>query len=198
MKSIIILIVFFLAATTQTAFSQSTFSLQYAINFPLGNTGDYIGEPSFRGISLDYRYHVSPMIAVGIGTGWYTFYEKQDYGTYTSSDEALSVSGVQYRYINSMPLLFTGDYYFSPEEKFSPFVGLGIGVTYNEVNTEMGQFYVDTDTWQFSLAPEVGARIGTASSVWGVISARYNNCFETSELEAQSYLTLNIGVMFGR
>jgi|SRR5687768_11340388 len=197
MRQIIIPLVFFLMIASQ-AFSQSTFTVQYAMNFPLGNTSDYIGETSFRGISLDYRYHVQPNIALGIGTGWYTFYEQKDYGTYSSDDGALSVSGVQYRYINSLPILFVGDYYFSPEEKFSPFVGLGIGVTYNEINTEMGQFYVDIDTWQFSLAPEVGIRMGASTGVWGFLSARYNNCFETSELDGQSYLTLNIGLMFGR
>jgi opacity protein-like surface antigen len=197
MRHITTLIVFFLMIASQ-AFSQSTFTAQYAINFPLGNTSDYIGETSFRGISLDYRYHLQPNIALGIGTGWYTFYEQKDYGTYSSDDGALSVSGVQYRYINSLPILFVGDYYFSPEEKFSPFVGLGIGITYNEINTEMGQFYVDTDTWQFSLAPEVGIRMGASTGVWGFLSARYNNCFETSELDAQSYVTLNVGLMFGR
>lgn len=198
MRPIIILIAFFLVWNSYSAYSQSTFTAQYAINFPLGNTADYIEEASFRGISLDYRYFIQPNIAVGVGTGWYTFYEKQDYGTYSSDDGALSVSGVQYRYINSAPILFVGDYYFSPEEKMSPFVGLGIGVTYNEINTEMGQFYVDIDTWQFSLAPEVGIRIGGITGAWGFLSARYNNSFETSELDGQSYLTLNVGVMFGR
>ena len=158
MRPTIILIVFLFVLNAYNASSQSTFTTQYAINFPLGNTGDYIGKTSFRGISLDYRYFIQPNIAVGIGTGWYTFYEKQNYGTYSNDDGSLAISGVQYRYINSAPILFVGDYYFSPEEKISPFAGLGIGVTYNEINTEMGQYYVDIDTWQFSLAPEVGVR----------------------------------------
>jgi opacity protein-like surface antigen len=198
MRPIIILIAFFLLLNTYRAYSQSTFTAQYAINFPLGNTADYIGETSFRGFSIDYRYFIQPNIAVGIGTGWYTFYEKQNYGTYSNNDGSLSISGVQYRYINSAPILFVGDYYFSPDEKMSPFVGLGIGVTYNEVNTEMGQFYVDIDTWQFSLAPEAGVKIGTDAEVSGFVSVRYNNNFETSELDAMSYLTLNVGLMFGR
>ena len=198
MRLNIYLILCFLVWNTFNAFSQSTFAIQYAINFPLGNTSDYIGTTSFRGISLDYRYHIQPHVAVGIGTGWYTFYEQQDYGTYTNDDGSMSVSGVQYRYLNSMPILFVGDYYFSPDENFSPFVGLGLGVTYNEVNTEMGQFYVDTDVWQFSLAPEVGIRIGAMTGAWGTLSIRYNNNFETSDLDTQSYLTVNVGLMFGR
>src|SRR5687767_15986236 len=105
MRQITILIVFILMIASQ-AFSQSTFTAQYAINFPLGNTADYIGETSFRGISLDYRYFIQSNVAVGVGTGWYTFYEKQNYGTYTNDDGALSISGIQYRYINSFPILF--------------------------------------------------------------------------------------------
>ena len=198
MRPLIILIICSLVLTTRQALSQSTFTAQYAINFPLGNTADYIGATSFRGISLDYRYNIQPNIAIGIGTGWYTFYEQKKYGTYSNDDGSLAVSGVQYRYINSAPILFVGDYYFSPDEKISPFVGLGIGITYNEVQTQMSQYYVETDTWQFSLTPEVGVRLGATTGVWGLLSVRYNNNFKTSELDAQSYLTLNVGVMFGR
>ena len=198
MRPLIILIAFGLVLTARQAFSQSTFTAQYAINFPLGNTADYIGATSFRGISLDYRYNLQPNIAIGVGTGWYTFYEQKDYGTYNNDDGSLAISGLQYRYINSAPILFVGDYYFSPEEKFSPFVGLGIGITYNEVRTQMSQYYVNTDSWQFSLAPEVGVMVAGTTGVSGFLSARYNSNFKTSELDAQSYLTLNVGVMFGR
>jgi len=198
MRPLILLVVFALVLTARQAFSQSTFAVQYAINFPLGNTADNIGATSFRGISLDYRYNIQPNIAIGIGTGWYTFYEQKNYGTYSNDDGSLAISGVQYRYINSAPILLVGDYYFSPEEKFSPFVGLGIGITYNEVRTQMSQYYVNTDTWQFSLAPEVGVTVAGTTGVSGFLSARYNSNFKTSELDAQSYLTLNVGVKFGR
>jgi len=197
MKSLIILILFSVTLSTHEVFSQSTFSMQYPIAFPLGNTSDFIGEASFRGILLDYRYHINPNVALGIGSGWQTFYEKLEYGTYTTESGAQAVSGVQYRYLNSLPILFVGDYYFSPDEKFSPFIGLGIGITYNEAQTQMGQFYVDTDTWQFSLAPQAGIRFGSSGGVWGFLSARYNNNFETSELDAQSYLSINVGLMYG-
>jgi len=198
MRPLLILIIFALVLTAGQAFSQSTFTAQYAINFPLGNTADYIGATSFRGISLDYRYNIRTNVVIGIGTGWYTFYEHKDYGTYNNDDGSLAVSGVQYRYINSAPILFVGDYYFSPDEKISPFVGLGIGTTYNEVRTQMSQYYVNTDTWQFSLAPEVGVMLAGTTGASGFLSVRYNSNFKTSELDAQSYLTLNVGVMFGR
>ena len=75
-----------------------------------------------------------------------------------------------------------------------------VTVTYNEARTQMSRYYDygNTDTWQFSLAPEVGVRFAGSTGVPGLLSVRYNNNFETSELDAQSYLTLNVGYMFGR
>ena len=73
-----------------------------------------------------------------------------------------------------------------------------VPVTYKEVRTQMSQYYVNTDTREFSLTPEGGVRFAGTTGVSGLLSVRYNNNFETSELDAQSYLTLNVGVMFGR
>ena len=193
----IITVVFVITFCITKTLAQSTFTTSYTINFPFGNTHDYIAKTSFRGFSLDYRYQVTENLAVGIGTGWYTFYEKKEYDTYTSPDNALTVSGLQYRYINSMPILVVGDYYFKPEEKLSPFVGLGIGTFYNIVTTDLGQYSFETRAWQFCLAPEAGVRV-KFETVSGFFSLRYNNNFESTDLEGQSFLSLNIGLMYGR
>lgn len=44
---------------------------------------------------------------VGVDAGWNVFYEKKDYDTYTGGTESLS--GIQYRYQNSVPLLASAD-----------------------------------------------------------------------------------------
>lgn len=194
MRAIITLISLIVAANA--AYAQSTMAVQYSMNFPMGDTQDFVGEPSFRGFTIDYRYHITPEIAVGASAAWYTFYERKDYDTYTTSDNTISASGIQYRYLNSMPLLFVGDYYFNADQQLSPFVGLAIGTTYNRLDNEMGLYDVNVDSWHFTLAPEAGLRYGVGDEVWGFVSARYNNSFETKELDAQSYLTVNVGVMF--
>lgn len=194
MRTIITL--FTLIAAAHSAYAQSTVAVQYSMNFPMGNTQDFVGDPSFRGATIDYRYHITSEIAVGVSAAWYTFYERKDYDTYTVSDNTLSASGIQYRYLNSMPLLFVGNYYFNTDQKLSPFVGLGIGTTYNRIDNEMGLYDVSVDSWHFTLAPEAGLRYGVGDEVWGYLSVRYNNSFETNELDAQSYLTVNVGVMF--
>ena len=96
-----------------------------------------------------------------------------------------------------MPILAVGDYYFNPEEKLSPFVGLGIGTFYNIATTDLGQYSFETRAWQFCLAPEAGVR-AKFETVSGFLSLRYNNNFESSDLEGQSFLSLNIGLMYGR
>jgi hypothetical protein len=189
-----LLLLFLTAATIASA--QSSFAIQYSINFPMGTTSDYIEKTSFAGATADYRYKVMPALHVGVSIGWYSFYEEKAYDSYTTQNESMTLSGKQFRYVNSVPILVTADYVFS-EEKISPFAGLGIGTTYNSHNTEMGLYEIQVDSWHFTLAPEAGVRIGINESVAGYVSARYNYSLETSALDAQSYLTLNIGVSFG-
>ena len=176
--------------------AQDTFGFLYSINFPTGNTNDFISKTSFRGATFDYRHHIRPELSVGLSTGWYTLYERKGSDTYFIEEESLSLSGVQYRYLNSAPLLMIIDYHWSSEAMISPFLGLGIGTTYNRVNVRMGLYDAEISTWHFTLAPEAGIKVGGGFGAWGFVSARYNNNFSTSELETQSYITLNVGFLF--
>ena len=198
MRHLITIILFTsLVIGVNCASAQNGVMVQYTINFPMSNSSDFVGEPSFRGATFDYRHGVTPNIAVGFSIGWYTFYEKNERGTYTSPDGSLDINGVLYRYINSVPFVLVGDYYLNPEEHFSPFFGLGIGVTYNRLDSEMGLYYVRDEAWQFTIAPEAGIRYGLRPELWGYVSLRYNNSFETDDVDGQSYLSLNLGLMFG-
>lgn len=169
---------------------------QYAVSFPIGNSNDFIKNVSFRGFMLDYRYHVKPELAVGLSSGWLAFFEQKDFDTYTTSDETTSYSGTQYRYVNSLPVLLFTNYYLTPERTYSTFVGMGTGVTYNKINNRMGSHDVQSADWQFTIAPEAGIWFGYDFGVAGYLSARYNNNFKTGDLDNQSYLSLNVGLMY--
>lgn len=179
-----------------SVFGQSSFTTSYTVNFPMGKTHDYISKTSFRGFSIDYKYYMDPQFAIGISSGWYTFYQEKDKALYTGSEGNASVYGKQFRYINSAPILFVADYFFKSEENLSPFIGLGVGTTYNRVDNRMSQLTSRWESWQFSLAPEVGIRFGYDFGMAGYLSARYNQCFKTNDLSNQSYLSLNIGLMY--
>jgi hypothetical protein len=173
----------------------STLTAQYTISIPLGNTRKFVDKASLRGWTFDYKYHFNDVGSVGATIGWYVFYDKHDYDSYTIRDESMTLSGLQYRYVNSVPMMATFNY-FLPTGKVSPFAGLGIGTTYNEEQLVMGMYAIQVNTWHFTLAPELGVRMNATASVSGFLSARYNNNFETTELKTQSYLGLNFGVMW--
>ena len=178
----------------QLTLAQSYASAQYSINFPMGETADFFSKPSFRGLTFDYRYEVTPRVLIGLSAGWYTFYQEAGYDSYTSKDESITASGQQYRYINSVPLLVMADYFFS-EENLKPFIGLGLGTTYNRVDLEMGMYKLQVDPWQFSLAPEAGLAYKIAEGTSALLSVRYNVSFSSRDLDTQSYLGLNLGVV---
>lgn len=176
------------------AAAQGYVSAQYSINFPMAKTADFISNPSFRGLTLDYRHEVTPQILVGISAGWYTFYKDAGADSYTTSDGSITASGHQYRYLNSVPLLVTADYYFS-DHNLKPFAGLGVGTTYNRVDLEMGMYTIRVDPWQFSLAPEAGLAYRIAEGTSALVSVRYNISFSSRDLDTQSFLGLNIGLI---
>jgi len=173
----------------------STLTAQYTISIATGNTKEFVTKASLRGWTFDYRYHFNDVGSLGASIGWYVFYDKRNYDSYTTRDETMTLSGMQYRYMNSIPMMATFNY-FLPTGNISPFAGLGIGTTYNEEKLVMGRYSLDINTWHFTLAPELGVRMNAVKSVSGYFSARYHNNFETDELRTQSYIGLNFGVMW--
>ncbi len=175
-------------------FAQDTFtSLHYDISIPLSNTQDFISKGSWRGVGFDYRNKVAGNFAVGFNLGWHVFYEQKDFDTYTEGN--LSLSGVQFRYINAFPMIANASYFLGIEDAdFQPYIGLGVGTTYFQQRTEMGLFSSTIDSWNFTMLPEVGMlrRINYNSALF--IAAKYNASFSNNKLDGQGYLTFNVGV----
>lgn len=176
------------------AMAQSSFSAQYSMGFGSGDVKSYISSPSFRGGAIEYRYHVQDKIAVGADISWNTFYERRAYDTYTSG--TVSLSGVQYRYINAMPIYLAGDYYFKPGEKLNPFIGLGVGTLYTRRNTDMNLYTLENKVWAFALRPEAGVLVNANPNLDVILVGKYNYGFAAGGLDAQSYFTFNIGLVF--
>jgi len=191
-----ILIIAFIIAGFMPAMSQVDVGVYYSIGIPTGDLGQFISKASFRGINVDFHSMVKSNIGVGFSTGWTVFYEAMDYDTYTYGN--ISISGKQYRYSNHIPLLASGVYYLSPDDDLNPFVKLGIGTVYTRRNTDMSEYTVEEEAWNFALVPEVGLqyKVGYDRSV--SLSVRYNSAFQAgSELEgAQSFIAINLGFVF--
>jgi len=174
---------------------ESYSSWQYTMGFGSGDLHDYISKASFRGVSFNYTKLVNNGLGVGLELGWNTFYEKKDYDTYSKGN--FDVSGKQYRYSNHVPLLFTLSYYAMPDNDFTPYGGIGIGTMWSERMLTMGTNSYYLDAWPFTLRPELGIMFDTGG-IGLSLSTKYYYGFKTGDLPAQSFFTLNFGLVFIR
>ena len=177
------------------AVSQNLTTLEYSMGFATGDMGDFIDKPSFRGFTIDYRRLVQPNVGVGFEAGWNVFYSEESYAVYTQ--ENVSLGGRQFRYQNQVPLFFSVDYYFHPDETINPFAGLGLGTMYSRRNTDMGQYTLEEDAWNFALRPEIGVIYEVNPEFGFSLTGKYYYGFEAGDLnEPMSYFALNVGFVF--
>lgn len=191
----IILILSFCFISVGALVAQSSTTLSYSIGFPVGDLSDFIQQPSWRGITLDYRKMVNPNIGVGFSAGWNVFFEEMDRDTYTIDNQSLT--GKQFRHSNHIPLYINPTYYLKPGESMNPFFSLGIGTIYTLRNTDMNLYTLEQEAWGFALAPEVGLQYSIDDATALTVSGRFNYGFQAGEINsAQSFFTLNLGFSF--
>jgi hypothetical protein len=140
-----------------TAFSQEYMTaLTYNISAPAGETSQFIEAPSYLGLSFDARKFVTSFISVGFYTGWQVFYEQIseplpiDQGT---------ISGNQYRYLNSFPIMLNTHLYIGPDECFRPYVGINAGAYFTWKRLNIGVLLTEEKKWVLGFAPEAGMTI---------------------------------------
>jgi len=196
MKKIIFITIFCFLFIANKGYSQQSYiSASYSIGFASGDLSDYISAASFRGTSLEYRGYVTNNISAGVDLGWNVFYDKLDYDTYTQGTRSLS--GLQYRYSNQVPVFASADYMISPGEKFNPYVGFGLGTMYSKRETDMGMYTImDETAWHFAIKPEIGAIVEYNRAIDLKLSAKYITGFKAGDLPTQSYFSLNFGFVF--
>ncbi|MFO7614070.1 MAG: outer membrane beta-barrel protein [Bacteroidales bacterium] len=196
MKKIIAIVIFCSMLGVTHLFGQQgvgQLAFNYDMSFGTGNLGEYISAGSFRGMSVQYRYSATDNLLVGFDLGWNVFYEKKEYDTYTVGTQSLS--GVQYRYQNQVPLLFTVDYMFMADSDFRPYIGLGIGTMYSERSTQMGIWTLEEDPWQFALKPEFGMLYAVTPGTGLKLGFKYYTGMG-GELDTQGYFTISVGMAF--
>jgi hypothetical protein len=193
---ILILILLVTGFSSHTVFGQAKLTtLEYTVGFGMGDLNDFIGKPSFRGATLEYHKMMHSNIGVGFELGWSAFYEALDYDTYTLG--TASLSGKQYRYCSTVPVLASANYYLKPGKEVNPFAGIGIGAQFSRSDIDMGIFNNRVDTWHFALKPEVGVICRIAATTGLVFSAKYYQSFKTEESDPRSYFAGNIGLVWG-
>lgn len=200
MKKLLILIAVF---ATTASYGQRTFwSFNYHMSFATGEQQDFIDDPSFRGMSIDGRGFITDNISVGGSFSWEVFDEiKRDLPPSTlptdQDNVVAEVTGVQYRYLNTLPLLVNGHFYLGSDGSARPYFGLGIGASYVDERTDIGLISIQGKKWGFAVQPEVGVMVPFGLSGAGAnISGRFRYTTETSETLPISFFTLAVGLGF--
>lgn len=203
MKKITYTILVLTLFVSTASFAQRSFwSFNYEMSFGLGEQADYIGDASFRGWGIDGRGFITQEISVGGSFSWEVF--DQIYRDLPPHDVTVTdnisgaVSGVQYRYINTLPILVNAHYYLGQDGAVRPYFGLGIGTAYTEQKTEIGLIAITTKGWGFAVQPEVGVMIpfgltGVGANVAGKF--RYTTKAGDTTIPV-SFFTLAIGLAF--
>jgi outer membrane protein len=174
--------------------SHALYSLQYSISFGTDDLREFIEATSFRGVCIDYRKMVTDNLFAGLEFGWNVFYENVDHATWTEG--TISITGTQYRYLSSFPMLVTFGYLKESSDFVSPYAGLGIGTIYNYTRFDIGIYEFTNDEWHFALKPEVGVILKPGSDIGIVINGKYYEGFKTSDSKAITYVSTNVGIMW--
>jgi hypothetical protein len=197
MKKIIIL--FMVTAITLNSFGQTRYPkwiLSYSVGMPMEKLNDYIEEVSPRGIALEVDLPIKPKWDVVLEAGWNHFYERVGDKVYTI--ETASISGVQYRYTNAVPMVAGLKYHIGGTEsksKLKPYAGIGIGTTYINRNTDFGMYRFSVNNWQFAVRPELGLKYEYGPGRGINFGVKYYMNSENDEMDGQSFIAFNIGIL---
>jgi hypothetical protein len=171
------------------------FSVSYDVNAPLSNT-DFAGKVSGRGVQLGYREKINDHFYAGLQLSSATYNDYAPRQTYYSETSAFTTD--LYKYVYSYGVTVNGDYYFSPDKRLSPFVGLGIGANYNSYKM-FYNIYSSTDSgWGVLVRPEIGAllKLGSRQS-WGIVGAVHFDYASTKSDKFDYPNFTNIGLRLG-
>lgn len=201
MRKIYITAILLIGLTISSYAQSSYWSLNWDITKAAGDTGDYIGNINFRGVSFDGRAFINDNISIGGSVAWYTLYDKLsglppieiDNGDGTAGH----ISGTQARYLNLVPVLINSHFYFDSGGDFKPYIGIGLGGIYTENRTEIGLSAFSSDSYAFGAQPEIGVYIPFGYSGTGLnLALRYLYGTSAGDLDSLSMFTFAIGIGF--
>jgi len=182
----------------QEAFERM-FSFSWDINTPMSNR-DYIDKTSLKGFHLSYREKISDHLYMGgdFNTAIYDSYTPRQ----THLIESGAVTTDMHKYVTTYGLTLSGDYYFTPEKRLSPFVGIGAGANFNLYNLYYNIYSSGDTGWGFLAHSQAGAilKMG-ANRNWGIVGAVHYD-YSTSVSKSFAYanftnLGFRVGVVLG-
>src|SRR5688572_1165599 len=147
-------------------------AFSWEISVPTDN--DYLNEESLSGWRLEYRKMIKSNFSVGLAISWNAFDEYVNTKTYTRGSSAVTTDMV--RQIYTVPMTAIGHYYLKTNStRFQPYLGIGLGAEYADMNSYLNIYEVTEDNWGFVVRPEIGTLIHLgAGGTRIILTAGYN------------------------
>jgi len=166
--------------------------ISWTVSVPTGNTKAFTPDPSYRGITFDFRQMRGAHRSYGIQIAWTVFDEKTSKTTQLLERDG-AVHGTQFRTTNAFPLLVTAHFY-AGKNSVRPYAGAGIGAYAIKKRLELGTFTENQTKWHFGGYPEVGLIFPLGRDLRGFVSAKYNYAVKTASAPAESWFAFNLGI----
>lgn len=160
------------------------------LTWPLGSAANYIGSASIQGLSLDLRYYAWGNIGVGVGVALDSLSKKTNT---TVEWENATITGTQVREINFTPLLAKGYYAWRDQERFVPYVALGLGAARTVRRLIVGFSSLSDASWHFAAVPEAGLQIPAGPTVI-LTNLRLNYLPPAAGIDEQVFVNFSVGL----
>ena len=188
-----------LALLASSALADNKFGLTYNISIPDGDTADFISETSWRGMGLEWRWDREGDLPVtfGFSMAWHVFSQRL---TGTQQLESGAVSGVQDRYLNSLPFLLTAHYTMGSPRGIQLYFGGGLGAQYVVQRLQLGINVLEESNWHFAIVPEAGLMF-PLGTIHGIFNVKYDYAVEAGsyiggDSRDWQYFGVNVGVVY--
>jgi outer membrane protein W len=163
--------------------------MEYMVGIPTSDTKGFTNDFSWRNFGIEGRYSMTNNVSLGLFFGWNVFTEQTDS---VISFEGIDVSGDQFRYVNSFPIMATAHYYLGRPGGIRPYAGVGLGTYYIENRLDIGLSSITAKNWHLGVAPEIGLVFPVDWHVRAFLNARYNWAIKSGGIE-HTYLTIGLG-----
>lgn len=154
--SLPVLLLSFSAVQAQKGLTKAT--IQYNLGLPTGSFKNTVSETSARGFKADVLYGINDKLSIGLGTGFQDFYQKDPRQVYKLSDGS-DVSAVMTNSIQTIPVLATAKYNFTPGAAVQPYAALGVGGNLISYSQLLGEFGDQQAAFRFAARPEAGVYV---------------------------------------
>lgn len=188
-------LLFGLAAGAQQK-GETQLDIQFNAALPQGSLKNIVSDNSYRGVKASILYGISSNLAVGLGTGFQDFYQKYPREVYHTTDGS-DLSAVRSFSAQTIPVLATARWNFSPAATVRPYAAIGVGGNLVSYSDYVGQFTTEQKTkFGFAARPEAGVfipfRKGGESGV--NVGASYNIMpFKSSEVSNLNHIGIHAG-----